>query len=244
MEGQTMIDDEQPGRQRVLSGDEVTGFTGVPAPARVAHEGRFVRLEPLDPDRHGEELWAAASDPAASSSFDYLPYGPWAEREEYLAWLRLIVVPDDPLFFAIRDGASGRAVGLASYLSIEPAHASIEIGHLWFGQALQRTPAATEAIFLLLTHALDDLGYRRMEWKCNALNAASRAAARRFGFTFEGIFYRHRVFKGQNRDTAWYSILDEEWPAIRAAFETWLAPRNFDENGMQRRSLSELTASA
>ncbi len=148
---------------------------------------------------------------------------------------------EDPLFFAIRELASRRALGLASYLNIEPTHGSVEIGHVWFAPPLQRTSAATEAIFLLLRHAFDDLTCRRMEWKCNALNVASRRAALRFGFTFEGIFYQHRVYKGRNRDTAWYSMMDHEWPAIRSAFEAWLAPSNVDEDGKQRLSLSELT---
>ena len=147
---------------------------------------------------------------------------------------------EDPLFFAIRPRASDRVEGVASLMSIEPDHRSIEIGHIWLGPDLQRTPAATEALFLLIAHALDDLGYRRMEWKCNAANAASRAAACRLGFIHEGVFYQHRIVKGMNRDTAWFSILDHEWPALRANFETWLDPANFDEGGQQRQSLGDL----
>ena len=236
-----MLDKEQPRRQRQISGSEVVGFAGSRVPHRSIHEGRFVRLEPLEPYRHVDELWVAASDPAAESSFTYLPYGLWANRSDYLEWLKLMAAQEDPLFFAIRELASRRALGLASYLNIEPAHGPIEIGHVWFAPLLQRTSVATEAIFLLLRHAFDDLGYRRIEWKCNALNVASRRAALRFGFTFEGIFYQHRVYKGRNRDTAWYSMMDHEWPAIRSAFDTWLAPSNFDEDGNQRLSLTELT---
>jgi len=208
----------------------------------VPHQGAFVRLEPLDATIHGDEMWAVAGDPAAARTWDYLGYGPWTDKEQYLDWLRTQQASDDPLFFAIRDMESGRAVGVGTFMRITPESQSIEIGHLWFSPRLQRTPAATEAIFLLLRHAFDDLGYRRMEWKCNALNAASRRAARRFGFTFEGIFYQAAIIKGRNRDTAWYSILDGEWPAIRANFEKWLAPDNFGESGEQRRSLAEMNA--
>jgi len=141
---------------------------------------------------------------------------------------------------AVRDLATQRAGGMVSYLNIEPKASSIELGHIWFGPAMQNTAAATEALFLLLRHALDDLGYRRVEWKCDALNAASRRAAVRLGFAFEGIFYQHRVVKGRNRDTAWFALLDGEWPSIRANFETWLAPDNFDAAGRQRRSLGAL----
>ena len=236
-----MLDKEQPRRQRHISGSEVVGFAGSRVPQRSIHEGRFVRLEPLEPYRHVDELWVAASDPAAESSFTYLPYGPWANRSDYLARLEMMAGRNDLLFYAIRKMLSHRALGLASYLNIQPTQGSIEIGHVWFAPPLQRTPAATEAIFLLLGHAFDDLAYRRTEWKGNALNVASRRAALRFGFTVEGIFYQHRVYKGRNRDTAWYSMMDHEWPAIRSAFEAWLAPSNFDGDGKQLLSLSELT---
>jgi RimJ/RimL family protein N-acetyltransferase len=138
------------------------------------------------------------------------------------------------------DAATGWASGVVSYLRIEPDHGSIEIGHIWFAPALQRTPQATEAIHLLARHAFDDLGYRRLEWKCDAANARSRAAAERFGFTYEGTFRQHMIVKDRNRDTAWFSLLDREWPAARAAFEAWLAPQNFDAEGRQRRRLAEL----
>ena len=165
---------------------------------------------------------------------------PSARKGSSVRHLNAQAASEDPLFFAIRPRASDRVAGVASLMSIEPEHRSIEIGHIWLGPDLQRTPAATEALFLLIAHALDDLGYRRMEWKCNAANAASRAAACRLGFIHEGVFYQHRIFKGMNRDTAWFSILDHEWPALRANFETWLDPANFDEEGKQRRSLGDL----
>jgi RimJ/RimL family protein N-acetyltransferase len=156
------------------------------------------------------------------------------------AWLTSCAASADPLFLAVIDRASGRAAGVVSYLRIEPEHGVIEIGHIWFGHALQRTPAATETIHLLARHAFDDLGNRRLEWKCDAANARSRRAAERFGFTFEGVFRQHMIIKGRNRDTAWYALLDSEWPAARDAFEAWLAPENFDADGRQRRSLAEL----
>jgi RimJ/RimL family protein N-acetyltransferase len=146
----------------------------------------------------------------------------------------------DPLFFAIRPKTSGKAEGVASLMRIDPTNGVIEIGHIWLGPSLQQTPAATEALFLLIAHAMDDLGYRRMEWKCNAANAGSRGAATRLGFIYEGTFYQHVIVKLRNRDTAWFSILDSEWPAIRANFETWLDAANFDERGKQRQSLGDL----
>jgi RimJ/RimL family protein N-acetyltransferase len=152
-----------------------------------------------------------------------------------LAWAE---TSEDPLYFTLVKQPEGRPLGLASYMRITPEFGVIEIGHIWFGIPLQRTTAATEAIFLMARHVLDGLGYRRLEWKCNALNAASRRAAERFGFAFEGVFRKHQVVKGRNRDTAWYSIIDDEWPAIRKAFEAWLAPENFDRDGVQKRALS------
>jgi RimJ/RimL family protein N-acetyltransferase len=154
-----------------------------------------------------------------------------------LAWAE---TSDDQLYFALVKLPENRPLGIASYLRITPEFGVIEIGHIWFGVPLQRTTAATEAIYLLARHAFDDLGYRRLEWKCNALNAASRNAAQRFGFSFEGVFRNHQVVKGRNRDTAWFSITDDEWPAIRNAFEAWLAPENFDRDGLQKRTLASL----
>ncbi|HET9015717.1 MAG TPA: GNAT family protein [Thermomicrobiaceae bacterium] len=237
-----MSQPNEPRRDRHLSGAPVTLSLPRPRPERRDHAGRLSRLEPLDPARHAAELYAASYNvPGAERLWDYLPYGPFPSLDAFSTWLDGRAASDDPLFFAIRDLASGRALGMASYLRIEPAQAVIEIGHIWFAPALQRTPAATEAIKLLLHHALDELGFRRMEWKCDALNAGSRRAATRFGFSFEGIFYQHVVVKGHNRDTAWFSILDHEWPALRAGFARWLAPENFDADGRQRRSLGELT---
>lgn len=228
-------------RRRDLSKKPVSLVLPRPRPERRDHEGRFARLEPVDPERHAAELYAASHDvPDGERLWDYLPYGPFDSVDDFAAWLEERSRSTDPLFFAIRDLQSGTALGMASYLRVDPANGVIEIGHIWFAPALQKTPAATEAIFLMLHHALDDLGYRRMEWKCDAVNAGSRSAATRFGFSYEGIFYQAVVVKGLNRDTAWFSILDYEWPSLRANFQHWLAPENFDDFGQQSSSLREL----
>ena len=207
--------------------------------ARPGHRplaGARVRLEPLDPERHAADLLAAAQDDP--QLWRYLPDGPFADEGELRSWLAERAGSSDPLYLAVVDTATGRAGGVVSYLRIEPEHGCIEIGHIWFGAGLQRTPAATETIFLLARHAFDDLGHRRLEWKCDAANARSRRAAERFGFTFEGVFRQHMIVKGRNRDTAWFSLLDSEWPAARAAFEAWLRPENFDADGRQRSPLA------
>lgn len=225
---------------RSISAAPVAAPSGL-RPARQALEGRYVRLEPCDPQAHRAELFAAASagaDPAAI--WTYLPYGPYADLAAFTERLEDCTQSEDPLFFTLRDKASGQASGMASYLNIVPQNGSIEIGHIWFAPTLQRTPAATEGLYLMMRQAFDELGYRRLEWKCNARNEASRRAALRLGFTFEGIFYQHMVVKGCNRDSAWFSILDGEWPRIRANFERWLAPDNFDSEGRQRVALASL----
>jgi RimJ/RimL family protein N-acetyltransferase len=212
-------------------------------PRRESLEGRLVRLEPLDPARHAADLYAAGHGPDADPElWTYLPYGPFASEDELRAHLAAQAASSDPLFLAVLDAGTGRAGGVVSYLRIEPAHGCIEIGHIWFGAALQRTPQATETIYLLARHAFDDLGNRRLEWKCDAANTRSRRAAERFGFAFEGVFRQHMIVKGRNRDTAWFALLDGEWPAARAAFETWLDPANFEPDGRQRRSLAALRA--
>jgi RimJ/RimL family protein N-acetyltransferase len=225
-------------RERAPSDALVEPLPPALLPARAPIEGRYVRVEPVDPRVHAEELFAAAHQDAAV--WDYLAYGPWPSPASFRDFLRDCAASADPVFYAIRDRATGRASGVASLMSIVPKNGTIEIGHIWLGPALQNTTAATEALYRLIDYALTELGYRRMEWKCNALNAASRRAAVRLGFYFEGIFYQHMIAKGRNRDTAWFSILDSEWPALRATYEAWLAPDNFDESGRQRTSLREL----
>lgn len=211
-----------------------------PHPARVVLQGRFCRLEPLDPQRHAESLYQANALDAEGRNWTYLPYGPFESLDSYRAWLEQSCCGSDPLFFAIVDLASDKAVGVASYLRIDANNGSIEVGHLNFSPLLQQKPAATEAMYLMMAHAFER-GYRRYEWKCNALNAPSRAAALRLGLSFEGIFRQAVVVKGRNRDTAWYAAIDREWPALKAAFKLWLSPDNFDAQGGQLTSLSLLT---
>ena len=215
------------------------------APTHRTLEGSRVRLVPLDPARHAPSLYAATHGAAADPGlWTYLPYGPFDDEVALRAFLQAAAPSADPLFFAIEDRSTGDAVGVQSFLRIAPGDAVIEVGHVWFGTALQRTPAATEAIYLLARHAFDDLGNRRLEWKCDAANARSCRAAERFGFTYEGTFRQHMIVKGRNRDTAWFSLLDGEWPSARDAFERWLAPGNFGPDGSQRRRLAELRAAA
>lgn len=202
--------------------------------------GARVVLERLDAARHGDALYGAAHGEGADPRlWEYLPYGPFTDdREGFTRHLEAQAASTDPCFYAVVDAGTGLAAGVVSFLRIEPAHGAIEIGHVWFGGALQRTPQATEAIFLLARHAFEVLGHRRLEWKCDDANARSKAAAIRFGFTAEGVFRQHMVVKGRNRDTAWFSILDGEWPVVGAAFRAWLAPENFDADGRQRSSLA------
>lgn len=210
-------------------------------PERAKIVGRTVTLEPLDAARHTADLFEAGSgDPQRTRIWDYLPYGPFTSEAQMRAHLEPQQQSADPLFFAIRPHASGKAEGVASLMRIDEKNGVIEIGHIWLGPGLQQTVAATEALFLLLDYPLRELAYRRMEWKCNAANAASRAAAVRLGFLYEGTFYQHVIVKGHNRDTAWFSIMDHEWPALRANFQTWLDAENFDANGRQVQSLGDL----
>lgn len=216
-------------------------FKGAPPPSAQLLEGRFIRLEKLDPARHGDDLWRALQGPGADPKlWDYLPYGPFAERAAFDAWLASHTAGNDPYSFAVVERASGQAQGLLSLMSIVPAQGRIEIGHVAFGAPMQRSPKSTEAVYLLAREAFA-LGYRRLEWKCNNANARSKQAAERLGFTFEGVFRQHMVVKGQNRDTAWYSIIDGEWPTVRAGFERWLADANQVDGG-QRQTLVQCRA--
>jgi RimJ/RimL family protein N-acetyltransferase len=218
----------------------VPGWKALQPPARAPIEGRFCRLEPLDANVHAEALHAANILNTDGSMWTYMAYGPFATLADYRTWAEGSARGNDPLFLAIVDSATGKPAGVASYLRIDPANGCIEVGHLAYSPLLQRKPAASEAMYLMMEQAFK-LGYRRYEWKCNALNAPSRAAAQRLGFSYEGIFRQATVVKGRNRDTAWYSIIDAEWPALRGAFENWLAPANFDASGKQRMRLSSLT---
>jgi RimJ/RimL family protein N-acetyltransferase len=215
---------------------------GSPArrPQRTTLPGRVVTLGPLDPEAHGDALYEGIRGEAGDRLWQYLFEGPFADRSAFETHLRRIAASEDPLFFAILDNASGSAVGYASYMRIEPVHRVIEVGSILYTPRLQQTTLATEAMYLMARHVFEDLGYRRYEWKCNALNAPSRRAALRFGFRFEGVFRKHMIVKGRNRDTAWFSMLDSEWPVRKANFERWLAASNFDQDGRQKVALSQL----
>jgi RimJ/RimL family protein N-acetyltransferase len=221
-------------------GDPVPDWSPPPRPARVSLRGAYCGLEPLGM-RHAAALWEAYGHAVDERDWTYLSHGPYDDREPLDRWVTASAASEDPLFFAIT--VAGEARGVAAYLRVAPAAGTIEVGHIHLSPALQRTPAATEAMYLMMKQAFD-LGYRRYEWKCDALNAPSRAAAERLGFTFEGVFRQALVYKGRNRDTAWYSVIDREWPALRAAFEGWLAPDNFDSEGRQRQGLRGLMARA
>jgi RimJ/RimL family protein N-acetyltransferase len=212
-------------------------------PTREPMEGRYCRVERLDSERHAQSLFSANALDREGRMWTYLYSGPFDDFASYRAWAERSATSEDPFFYAIVDRQTGRAVGVAAYLRIDVNHGTIEVGHLTFSPLLQRTRAATEAMYLMMKHAFDS-GYRRYEWKCNALNAPSRAAAMRLGFTYEGLFRQAAVARGRNRDTAWYAIIDREWPALERAFVRWLDPANFDSDGRQKVSLSHLTAAA
>jgi RimJ/RimL family protein N-acetyltransferase len=220
---------------------ELIDWSPVPVPSGEPLRGDHVLLRPLDPVADAEPLHSISHLPAGDPAiWTYLPDGPYespAHLGQTLAWAAGAA---GHVYYAIEPLEERRPLGQASYLRIEPSFGTIEIGHIWFAPELQRTTAATEAIYLLARHAFDDLSYRRLEWKCDALNDASRRAAERFGFRFEGVFRNHQIVKGRNRDTAWFAITDEDWPAVCGGFKEWLAPDNFDGRGTQKRSLAEL----
>jgi RimJ/RimL family protein N-acetyltransferase len=216
----------------------LSGWTPRPRPAREALEGRFVRLEPLEPALHGDGLFAASMAEGAEERFRFLFDAP-SERPAFDAWLARSAASLDPLFFAVIDRGTGRTEGRQALMRIEPAHGVVEIGNILWGPAIARRAAATEALHLFAAHVFDGLGYRRLEWKCDALNAPSRRAAERFGFRFEGVFRQHMVVKGRNRDTAWFAMTDQDWPGIAARHRAWLDPSNFDAEGRQKRRLED-----
>lgn len=229
---------------RLLTSNQTShaAVDGQPArrPARVTLEGAYAKLVPLDASAHARDLYAPTHGADCETLWRYLWDGPFSSEAEFRTALERKGATDDPLFFAIAEPRSGRALGYASYMRIEPGHRCIEVGSILFAPELQRTPAATEAMYLMARHAFEDLGYRRYEWKCDSLNRPSIRAALRLGFTFEGVFRQHMIVKGRNRDTAWFSMLDSEWPARKAAFEQWLAPENFDAEGRQKSALAAL----
>jgi RimJ/RimL family protein N-acetyltransferase len=233
-------------RTRVNEHGQPVGFPmpewkGVERPPRSPMQGRYCRLEPLDPACHAEDLYQANALAPDSRNFTYSSSGPFASLHAYREWIESSCLGDDPLFYAIADSATHKPAGVASYLRIDPGNGVIEVGHINYSPLLQRQRAATEAMYLMMKRVFE-LGYRRYEWKCDSLNAASRAAAQRLGFSYEGIFRQALIYKGRNRDTAWYAAIDSEWPELERAFVRWLDPANFDERGHQRLRLSDLTA--
>ena len=216
-------------------------WTPPPRARHVTLDGRYCRVEPLHAARHAADLFAANALDADGAGWTYLSSGPFADFAEYQAWAEKVSVSDDSLFHALIDLRTQEAVGVAAYMRIDPANGVIEIGSLKFSPLMQRTPVATEAMFLMMKHAFE-FGYRRYEWKCDSFNAPSRAAAQRYGFSYEGVFRQAMVYKKRSRDTAWYSIIDSEWPALHDAYTRWLAPENFDAGGKQRMALSALTS--
>jgi RimJ/RimL family protein N-acetyltransferase len=214
-------------------------WAGAKPPRREPLIGRYVRLEPVDASRHAADLFELSHGPQGDPAiWIYMGYGPFADIAAFRTWLVERAASTDPLFYTVIDEASGKAAGMTSFLRIVPADGVIEIGHIWYAPVLQDTRASTESTYIMAKHAFDVLGNRRFEWKCNARNVPSRVAAKRLGFTFEGIFRQHMIVKGRNRDTAWFSIIDRDWPAIKAAFETWLDPANFDSSGRERKKLA------
>ncbi len=218
-------------------GAPVPGWTARPCPPETPMVGQYCRVEKLDADRHAADLWAAYGAAPDGRDWTYLFMGPFADFAGYQSFARCAADSADPLHHAIIETATGRAVGTAALMRMDAANGVLEVGHVIWSPGMQRGRVGTEATYLLMRRAFDELGYRRYEWKCDSLNARSRAAAERYGFRFEGLFRQAIVYKGRSRDTAWYAITDGEWPSIRTAFEQWLCPGNFDDGGRQRRSL-------
>ena len=221
-------------------GELLRGWKPPPRPGNAALQGQHVRLEPLVADKHAADLHRANSVDAEGTIWKYLPYGPFSSVAAYHHWMRDITAAGDPFFYALIDPETGHAGGVMSLMRIAPEAGSIEVGHINIAPEMQRSPAVTEAIFLLMQWVFE-AGYRRFEWKCDASNLRSRRSAERFGFSYEGIFRQHVISKGRNRDTAWFACIDKEWPALKEAYRAWLAPTNFDASGRQVESLADLT---
>lgn len=222
--------------------EDLSAWTPRPRPGTEALEGRFVRLEKLDPARHTDGLFDASAQPDGDERFRWLPNLPPTDREVFRAWVEQSAASEDPLFFAVIDKASGRVAGRQTFMRIDAANGVAEIGHIYWGPLVSRKPAATEALFLFARHIFDDLGYRRFEWKCDNSNLPSKRAAQRFGFRHEGVFHQHLIVKGRNRDTAWFAMLNTDWPKLRPAYEAWLSPENFDAEGGQIKTLEACRA--
>lgn len=222
--------------------EDLSAWTPRPKPGTEALEGRFVRLEKLDPARHTDGLFDASAQPDGDERFRWLPNLPPTDRDVFRAWVEQSAASEDPLFFAVIDKASGRVAGRQTFMRIDAANGVAEIGHIYWGPLVSRKPAATEALFLFARHVFDDLGYRRFEWKCDNSNLPSKRAAQRFGFRHEGVFHQHLIVKGRNRDTAWFAMLNTDWPKLRPAYEAWLSPENFDAEGGQIKTLEACRA--
>ncbi len=212
-------------------------------PERRETAGRFVTLVPLAPE-HADDLFAVVGGAENAWAWDYMPDGPFPEPAPFREHIARKAQSEDPLFYAIQDNTTGKTIGHATLMRVDTANRVIETGNIMFSPTMQRTAGATESMYLLARTVFDELGYRRYEWKCNDLNAPSKRAAERLGFTFEGVFRQHMIVKGRNRDTAWFSMLDTEWPSVKRAFEAWLAPENFDSEGRQKRALADLRRTA
>ena len=221
-------------------GEALPDWTPAAFPKTPRMSGRFCDLELIDAARHAGQLFAAFAEDADGRMWTYMANGPFEAEAEVRAWLKTAETLDDQVYYAVIDKATGRAVGIVTYLRIQPQHGVVEVGAISYAPCLQKTPAATEAMYLMMQHVFEVWGYRRYEWKCDDLNASSKRAAERLGFSYDGLFRQAIIYKGRNRDTAWYSILDKDWPPIKAALEAWLDPANFDAGGMQKRRLQDL----
>jgi RimJ/RimL family protein N-acetyltransferase len=225
-----------------LTGEPITDWQPCEPPPRTAMAGTYCTVEPVSPEHHSADLYRAFATDTSEKNWTYLPYGPFHSEAPFTQWMQESCTGDDPLFHAIINSETKQAVGIASYLRIEPPIGVIETGHIHYSPLMQRTPIATEAMYLMMRRVFDELGYRRYEWKCDSLNQPSRNAALRLGFKYEGTFRQATMYKGRNRDTAWFSVIDKEWPALKTAFEKWLDPGNF-HNGQQKISLARLRES-
>jgi RimJ/RimL family protein N-acetyltransferase len=224
--------------RQTANGPDLSAWQPPPFPSLEKREGRLIRLEPLEADTHAADLHRAFS--GHDRLWDYMPYGPFPSAASYHRWAKEMAAGPDPQFHVLRCKQTGHCGGVASYLRITPQAGTIEVGHICIAPELQHSAAMTEAMFLMMKWAFE-AGYRRYEWKCNAANLASRRAAQRLGFSFEGVFRQAAVVKGRNRDTAWFSVIDSEWPALSEAYRVWLSPANFDASGKQQERLSDLT---
>jgi RimJ/RimL family protein N-acetyltransferase len=216
---------------------DLSNWNGVQRPQRVVLDGRYGRLEPLDTERHENELLESAREPGSDNRFRYLFEDAPGDAVVFRSWIEKAAKSDDPLFFAVINKKTGRAEGRQALMRIDPVHGVIEVGNILWGPAIARTRVATEALYLFAEYVFDTLGYRRFEWKCNDLNEPSKLAAERFGFTFEGIFRQHMVAKGENRNTAWFAMTDGDWSLAKKSYQAWLAPENFGDDGQQKASL-------